>query len=260
MKIGGNDIYLTDSGGDKPALLFVHGIMMDHSVWEHQVAEFSGTHRVVCVDLRGFGASTTANPEISFEDHASDLLAVVDGLGLRDTTLIGWSMGGAIAQIIAAQNGGQFKQFVLVDSTPQLIASDEFPHALPGEAAQQLGGLLMEDFAQGCGAFCGMIAPEDAAVAARLTAIAANTDVAVAMTAFGTSGGRNQLAEMPLITAPTAVICGRADAICMPAASEFMANTIPGCAKGVVWIEEAGHAPFLTRPDAFNSALRLIVE
>ena len=184
MKIGENEINLTDSGGDKPALLFVHGIMMDHSVWEHQVAEFSATHRVICIDLRGFGASTTTSPEISFEDHSSDILAVASTLGLRDVTLVGWSMGGAIAQIMAPKNAGQFKQFILVDTTPQLVASDAFSHALPPEAAQQLGGLLMEDFAQGCGAFCGMIASEDEAVAARITAIATSTDVAVAMTAF----------------------------------------------------------------------------
>lgn len=259
MEIGENEIYLTDTGGDKPALLFVHGIMMDHSVWQHQMAEFAATHRVVCVDLRGFGASSTTSPETTFEDHRDDLLKVVNGLGLRDVTLIGWSMGGAIAQIMAVQNKGQFKQFVLVGTTPQLVASEEFPHALPGEAAQQLGGLLAEDFAQGCGAFCGMIAPEDEDVAARLTAIAARTDVAVAMSAFVSSGGRNQLAELPRITTPTTVICGRNDAICLPAASEFLAAEIPGCDGGVVWIDDSGHAPFLTRPEAFNSALRSIV-
>ena len=116
MEIGENEIYPTDTGGDKPALLFVHGIMMDHSVWQHQLAEFAATHRVVCVDLRGFGTSSTTSPETTFEDHRDDLLAVVNGLGLRDVTLIGWSMGGAIAQIMAAQNKGQFKQFVLVDT------------------------------------------------------------------------------------------------------------------------------------------------
>lgn len=259
MKIGDNDIHLTDTGGDKPALLFVHGIMMDHSVWEHQLAAFGDTHRVVCVDLRGFGASTTTSPETSFEDHRDDLLALVDTLGLRDVTLVGWSMGGAIAQVMAARNEGKIKQFVLVDTTPQLIASTDFPHALPGEAAQQLGGLLAEDFAQGCAAFCGMVAPENEAVAARLTEIAARTDVGVAMTAFGTSGGRSLLAELPQIKTPTTIICGRNDAICLPAANEVMAATVPGCTTGVNWVEDAGHAPFLTKPAQFNEILRAVL-
>ncbi|NBB81756.1 MAG: alpha/beta fold hydrolase [Verrucomicrobia bacterium] len=259
MKIGDNDIHLTDTGGDKPALLFVHGIMMDHSVWEHQTAAFEGTHRVVCVDLRGFGESTTTSPETTFEDHCDDLMAIIDNLGLRDVTLVGWSMGGAIAHVMAARNEGKVKRFVLVDTTPQLIASEDFPHALPGEAAQQLGGLLAEDFEHGCAAFCGMVAPEDEAVAARLTEIAARTDVGVAMTAFGTSGGRNQLAELAQIKTPTTIICGRNDAICRLAASEMMAATIPGCTSSVQWIEDAGHAPFLTRPAQFNEILRVVL-
>ena len=259
MKIGDNDIYLTDTGGDNPALLFVHGIMMDHSVWAHQVAGFKDTHRVVCVDLRGFGASTTTSPETSFEDHRDDLLEIVDTLGLRDVTLVGWSMGGAIAQIMAARDESKIKRYVLVDTTPQLIASEEFPHALPGEAAQQLGGLLADDFAQGCAAFCGMVAPEDETVAKQLTEIASSTDVSVAMTAFGTSGGRSQLEQLAQINTPTTIICGRNDAICLPAASDVMAGAIPGCTTGVKWIEDAGHAPFLTRPDKFNEILRAVV-
>jgi len=259
MKIGENEIFFTDTGGDKPALLMVHGIMMSHAVWKNQVTEFADTHRVVAVDLRGFGASTTTNPETTFEEHRDDLIAIVDALGLRDVSFIGWSMGGAIGQIVAAQNGSQFRQFVFVDTTPQLIADDAFAHALPGEAAQQLGGFLTQDFAAGCGAFCTMIAPENVQVAEQLTAIAAATDVGVAMTAFGTAGARNQLAELSQINAPTSIICGRNDAICFPAASEMMAQTIPGCRAGVTWIEHAGHAPFLTQPDAFNAALREII-
>ena len=259
MRIGDNEISVSDTGGDKPALLFVHGIMMDHSVWENQVSAFADTHRVVCPDLRGFGSSTTTSPDVTFEDHRDDLLSVVETLSLKDVTFIGWSMGGAIGQIVAAYNGDRFKQFVLVDTTPQLIADDNFPHALPGEAAQQLGGLLMEDFAAGCAAFCGMIAEEDATVVENLTAIAAKTRVDVAMAAFGSSGGRNQMAELSQIIKPTTVICGRNDAICLPAANKIMAETIPGCTGGVVWIEDAGHAPFLTRPREFNKVLMEVV-
>ena len=109
MKIGDNDIYLTDTGGDKPALLFVHAIMMDQTVWALQVAAFQETHRVVSVDLRGFGASSTTSPETSFEEHSDDLVAGIDGLGLSDVTLMSWSMGGAIAQVKAAQGSDTIK-------------------------------------------------------------------------------------------------------------------------------------------------------
>ena len=88
-KIGNEDIFLSDTGGDKLALLFVHGIALDHTVWQSQIGSFSPEYRVVCVDLRGYGRSTAANPNISFEDHAGDLATLIDGLGLKNVTLIG---------------------------------------------------------------------------------------------------------------------------------------------------------------------------
>lgn len=259
VRIGENDIAVTDTGGDKPALMLVHGILMDRSVWEKQIASFSDSHRVVAMDLRGFGESRTDTADISFEDHAADLAALVEELGLRAVTYVGWSMGGAIAQIFAPAHGNTIDRLVLVDTTPQLLADDNFEHALPVEAAQQLGGLLAEDFAEGCRAFCGMVAPENPQIADRLATIATGTRPDVALAAFQSSGGRNQIAELSRISTPTWIIHGTEDAICMPAAAEFMAERIPGCNTPPTFIEGAGHAPFLTRQEVFDAELRSIL-
>ena len=170
-KIGNEDIFLTDTGGDKPALLFVHGLTFDRTVWQSQVGAFSVDFRVVCVDLRGHGRSTAANPDISFEDHAADLAMLIDTLGLKDVTLVGWSMGGAIAQLFAATYFGKISHLVLVGSTPQLLADDKFKHALPPEGAQELATLMAQDYAKGCAALCGMMERNDQRVTAMLTAI-----------------------------------------------------------------------------------------
>ena len=259
LEIAGNSIFLTDSGGDRPALLFVHGIMMNHAVWQHQVAAFAGDYRVLCVDLRGFGQSSAHTPDISFEDHAADLAQLIAQLGLTDITLVGWSMGGAIAQLFSVTYPRTIARLVLVDTTPQLLASESFPHALPVEAAMQLGQLLSSDFAQGCAAFSSMIAPEDAEATRLVTGIAAATSPAVALAAFGSSGPRSLIDLLPRITTPTAVIAGADDSICLPAASIYLAAHIPGCTRPVAWIEDAGHAPFLTRPAEFNAALRVVL-
>ena len=255
LEINGEAIFLTDSGGDLPALLFVHGIMMSHKAWDHQVAEFAEKYRVVCVDLRGFGQSSASNPAISFEDHANDLVEIIERLQLRDVTLVGWSMGGAIGQVLAAEHGSKISRLVLVDTTPQLLASAEFPHALPTEAAMQLGQLLSTDFAQGCAAFCSMVAPEDGEATKLLTTIAAATSPNVTLSAFASSGPRSLIGLLPQISTPTWIIAGAEDGICLPQASEFLAEHIPGCKHAVQWIQGAGHAPFLTRPKQFNAAL-----
>ena len=260
IKIGLNEIYLTDTDGDKPALLFVHGIMMNSSVWRKQVEAFSNDCRVVCVDLRGFGQSTTNDPNITMEDHADDMAQVIKQLELRDVTFIGWSMGGAIGQVFAAAHGELISKLVLVDTTPQLLATEEFSDALPPEAAQQLGGQLVEDFTGGCAAFCGMIAPESADIAAELTAIASATRPDVALTAFQISGGMSLLSTLPAINTPTWVVAGVEDGVCFPAASTYLAANIPGCASSsATFLENAGHAPFLTQTEAFNTWLKSVI-
>jgi pimeloyl-ACP methyl ester esterase len=254
-KIGNEDIFLTDTGGEKPTLLFVHGIALDHTVWQSQVGAFSPEFRVVCVDLRGYGRSTAANPNISFEDHAGDLATLIDSLGLKNVTLIGWSMGGAIAQLYAATYPGKISRLVLVATTPQLLADDKFNHALPADAAQQLGALMVQDYAKGCAAFCAMVAPEDQRVAAMLTAIGTKSRPDVVLKAFQSSGGRSLLGYLPKINTPTTVIAGSNDVICLPAANSYLAKNIPGSQGDAIFME-TGHAPFLTRPEEFNTALR----
>lgn len=255
IKIGDEEIFYTDTGGDKPALLFVHGIAMDHSVWKHQIEAFRTDYRVVSVDLRGYGQSTAASPDITFEQHAADLAALIDALDLKNVVLVGWSLGGAIAQVFAASHGSKISRLVLVATTPQLLADDKFGDALPVAAAKQLRAMAMVDYTKAMAAYSGMVAPEDPRVAAMLTEITETSRPDVVLTAFKTSGERSQLDLLARIEVPTAVIAGREDALCFPAASTYLAKHIAGSMGAATFID-AGHAPFLTSPDAFNAALR----
>ena len=72
----------------------------------------------------------------------------------------------------------------------QLLADDKFSDALPPEAAQRLGALMVQDYAKGCAAFCGMLAPDDQRVTAMLTAIATKSRPDVVLNAFQSSGAR----------------------------------------------------------------------
>ena len=258
-KIGSEEIFVTDTGGDKPALLFAHGLTFDHTVWQSQVGVFPADFRVVCVDLRGHGRSTAANPDISFEDHAADLAALIDILGLKDVTLVGWSMGGAIAQLFAATYSGKISRLVLVGSTPQLLADDKFEHALPPEAAQELVTLMAQNYAKGCAALCSMMEPEDQRVTAMLTAISTKSRPDIVLNTIQSAGARSLLGYLPKISTPTTVIGGSNDAICLPVVTTYLAKNIPSSQGDAIFIE-SGHAPFLARPEAFNTALRSVLK
>jgi hypothetical protein len=75
LEVNGVDIAYVDSGGDKPALVFVHGLSSYTAFWEHQVADLSRDHRVLALDLPGYGGSGRPDAPYSPPWYAD----VVDG-------------------------------------------------------------------------------------------------------------------------------------------------------------------------------------
>ena len=248
-------LHYTDTGSTKPVLLFVHGVLMNETVWHKQVAAFEDTHRIIAVDMAGFGKSPGTGSEL-FTDHAQmidDLLAHLD---LTNVTYVGWSMGGAVGQVMAEMLPSRLRRLVLCGTTPQLVADDNFSDALPPEAVGELGGLFESDYSKGCAGFGDVCAPGDAETAAFLTNVMMGTDPTVALPALASGGAQNQLDIMNKIMIETYVIHGTEDAVCLPAAAEYLALHIAGCNAPVRWIETGGHGAHLTHAGVFNNHLR----
>jgi sigma-B regulation protein RsbQ len=250
---------LTDTGGNKPAILFVHGIMMNRHVWDGQIHAFSDSHRVVAVDLRGFGESQLSQPPLATVEHAADLNELVRELELVEPTLVGWSFGGGVALISAAREPEIYARLVLVSTTPKLIQGDDFPDALPVEAAQQLGGALASDFSAGCRAFARMIVSEAQMkeVEDQLFEMAAASDPGTCLATLGAVSIEDLRPYLSQVRTPTSVIWGSRDQVCLPSANRYIVQHIQG-ANGVE-LPELGHAPMLTDPKAFDSALRQVL-
>jgi microsomal epoxide hydrolase len=79
--------------GKGPAILFVPGWTMPGWIWEHQIAHFSKSHRVVAMDPRSQGESSKPAEGHYSAARARDIKAVVDKLKLKPVVLVGWSMG-----------------------------------------------------------------------------------------------------------------------------------------------------------------------
>lgn len=88
---------------DRPGrpLVFLHGGGLDSRMWAQQVRAFSGTHRVVLVDARGHGESSTATAAYR---HCDDVAAVLTALDLGPAVLVGLSMGGGTAVDVALEH------------------------------------------------------------------------------------------------------------------------------------------------------------
>jgi pimeloyl-ACP methyl ester carboxylesterase len=84
-------------------LVFLHGGGVDHRMWEDQVRTIGRTHRVVLVDARGHGESSSATAAYR---HCDDLAAVLRALDLEPVVLVGLSMGGGVAVDAALEHSG----------------------------------------------------------------------------------------------------------------------------------------------------------
>jgi pimeloyl-ACP methyl ester carboxylesterase len=131
--VNGTSIAYFDSGGDEPAVVFCHGFLMDHTMFDPQVKVLVPEFRVVTWDERGFGGSPAGGP-FSYWDSASDLLGLLDHLELEQAVVGGMSQGGFIALRTALLAPERVRGLVLFDTQaggedPTLAASYDLLHA-----------------------------------------------------------------------------------------------------------------------------------
>ena len=102
-------------GEGETALVFVHGWSNKRNIWDAQLAHFSQKHKVVAIDLAGFGDSGNSREMWTMESFGDDVVAVLDKLSLKDVILIGFSMGGPVVIEAAKRVPGHVEGIVLVD-------------------------------------------------------------------------------------------------------------------------------------------------
>ena len=93
MTKDGFRLYYEDTGGNAPAVLFLHGAGGNHLSWWQQVPVFAGEYRCVTVDQRGFGQSPDAAGGPGPAALATDALALLDHLGIARAAIVAQSMG-----------------------------------------------------------------------------------------------------------------------------------------------------------------------
>ena len=118
-KIKVNDISLDyEDYGSGKVLLMLHGLGSTKKDWDAQVLFFSKNFRVIAVDLRGHGNSTKPQDAYGVPLMTEDIKCFLDALGIKKATLIGFSMGGAVAFDFAVKHPEYLDNLVIVNSGP----------------------------------------------------------------------------------------------------------------------------------------------
>lgn len=104
-----------DAPGDLPPLLLLHGWNVDSTVnFGYAIDKLAKTRRVVMYDHHGHGHGPRSTSRFTLEDAAQDAISLLDTLEIDGAVVVGYSMGGAIGQIIAHQFPERCKGLVLM--------------------------------------------------------------------------------------------------------------------------------------------------
>ncbi len=254
----GENLWYEDHGAGCPVVL-LHGWCMSSAVWKYQFEGLTDSCRVIAPDLRGHGRSREISTDLTFGRFAEDLADLFEYLDLQSAVIVGWSMGGQIALHASAALSDRLSGMVLVSATPRFTASDDFPHGLAAQEASGMALKVKRSLKRALDGFFSRLfvegeLDEDAAkeIGQLLASITPPETCAVleALDALVTADMRDLLAGSAV---PTFIINGNKDRICLPSASDYLKEHIPGAEQTV--LSNCGHAPFLSHRYQFNAEI-----
>jgi 3-oxoadipate enol-lactonase len=254
--IAGLPVRYEDSGGDGPTVLFSHGLMMDHTMFDPQVAALAPDYRCVRWDERGFGDTPAPHP-FTYWDSAEDAVELLDQLGIDQAVFIGMSQGGFLSLRAALANPERVRALVLIDSAadvedPETIAAYRgmghvVQHGSDEERAavfEAVAGLILGDEALGAQWIPKWETLDRDGIGNALEALLERDDLS------------GRLGE---ISCPTLVVHGTADQAIAIERAEALCAALSDC-RGLVRIEGAAHALNLSHPDQVNPSLRQFLD
>jgi N-formylmaleamate deformylase len=113
----GMSIHYLRTGGTKPPVVLLHGLMSSGACWTPLARALEGDFDVIMPDARGHGESSAPQHGYRYDDHASDVLALIGRLELSGPILLGHSMGGMTAALAARRAASGLRGLILVDPT-----------------------------------------------------------------------------------------------------------------------------------------------
>jgi pimeloyl-ACP methyl ester carboxylesterase len=250
-------------------LVFVHGLSGSWQNWLEQLPLLAAEHRVVTLDLPGFGYSPMPAERISISGYARLLERLLDTLEIDAAAVVGNSMGGFIAAELAIAFPQRVERLVLISAAGISTTAEALPHtARVVPAVRRLERVLLATTAS--------VAARSDTVARRARLREALLNVVVRhpgqlpaplaaeqLRGAGKPGfvqgleavlDYNIRERLPEIACPTLIVWGDRDRLITVKDADVFAELIPNSRKIV--FEDTGHMAMLERPAAFNALLK----
>ena len=252
-------LHVRDWGQGRPIVL-IHGWPLSNEMYDYQMMELAEKgFRAISISLRGFGKSDKPWGLYNYDVYADDLKAILDQLDLKDVTLVGFSMGGAISiHYMARHKGSRVSKLALVGAAaPVWTKREDYPYGLELSEADALikavdldRPQLFTDFGKIFGRSETSVNPGLAAWLHSLGMQASPYAVAQSVVALRDTDLRP---ELTTIAVPTAIFHAVGDKVCPFAFAEEMARRIKNAR--IIRFENSGHGLFLEEKQKFNHEL-----
>lgn len=237
VTLNGARVRYVDGGPrDAPAVLFVHGAGRDHAQWDAVARPLSRTHRVIALDLPGFGASEPLRGPLAWEPLAETVIDLVATLKLGRVAMAGQGSGAAIALVAAADRPEFVGRLVLLAAacyrSRAPLAERLLDVPLLGHSVRRVAG---------------------GAVLARHVGPGASSSAAT-WTLLSMSRTPSTIeARLPRVRAPSLVVWGREDELSHWTQGTRLAREI---AAARLEILDCGHFPETERPANVETLIR----
>ncbi|MEV4481023.1 alpha/beta fold hydrolase [Micromonospora coxensis] len=258
IEINGASLAYDDLGSGS-AVVLLHAGIADRRMWRGQLAALAERHRVIALDLRGYGDSEL--PPSPFAHH-DDVVGLLDALGIERAALVGCSFGGAVAIDTALAHPTRVSALALFGSA---ISGNEWSEETEQLWEKLVGEVDPEDFAAtaagevrfwvvGPAREPGDVDPELIAFAEEMDRRALAAEVALSAVEVGELDppAIGRLGELRL---PVLVTAGAADVRDIARIADRIAAEVPGAVR-LPDVPDAAHLLPLERPEAVDAALR----
>ena len=261
-QINGITLYYEEAGSGEP-LLLIAGFTAHSMLWALQVPALAQRYRVITFDNRGIGRSDAPAGPYTTRQMADDADGLLEYLGIERAHVIGWSMGGMIAQELALNHAQRLDRLVLLSS---LARANPYAGAWLDYMAQAFE-LVAEGRLDATGftissmpwLFTPALMTQPAVVEMSLQQSLANPFPAAPHGIAGQAAAcrahifGDALERLKNITAPTLVLAGAEDILTPPLYSREMAERIPGARLRI--LDHGGHGMAIEYAATVNEAL-----
>ncbi|MBY0223207.1 alpha/beta fold hydrolase [Mammaliicoccus sciuri] len=120
-------------------LIFIHGVGLDHAMWQQQVNRLSANYRVITYDMLGHGGSSHPPGPYSLSQFVEQLSTLVNKLKLPKVNIVGFSMGAMVAQSFAAKFPEKIRTLTIMNSVANRTSEQRKAIAARVEEVKKLG-------------------------------------------------------------------------------------------------------------------------